>query len=389
MAYIPHPEFKTLYSIFTPEPDSIGGQLNALRARGAGDDPLLVATGSDVVIFPGSGRPPLMESFRNSTRGFVELTAISHLGVALPFLVRMRELGDPAWEAQAHRLLDQIGKVRAVNTVAYWRDTVAVEAWAGVEDKITDMVEYSCAVTQDYLQRGFKDPTLFTFDHLRKHFLDPIGSKDIPVPMNDMMAGTFGLVFLDIGHRIIRWLRQQDIDWQRMMVIISGRAGRATAGLTWATNTMCHLLWQASGQKLEPDRLYVAPHSPPLALDKLADEAGRTALEFQFRQIWFSTRVTVEVGREMYAGYPSFKPMIENGPVIDETTQSISEMPAVQSADDRRAVMTRLRFVMEDPAQQLANSVARYIVDALCASNNTPAEVVVPGFTNIDYPRRT
>ncbi|MBI2771969.1 MAG: DUF5624 domain-containing protein [Burkholderiales bacterium] len=388
MAYIPHPEFKTLYSIFTPDIGSIGGDLNALRARVASDDPLLVATGSDLVIFPGSGRPPLMESFRNSTRGFVELTAISHLGIAVPFLTRMRELGEPAWEAHAHRILDQIVKVREINTEAYWRETVAVEAWAGMEEKITDMVEYSCAVTQDYIQRGLKDHTLFTFDHLREHFLEPVDSPDIPVPMNDMMAGTFGLVFLDIGYRIIRWLREQGLDWQRMMVIVSGRAGRPTAGLTWATNTMCHLLWQASGQKLAPDRLYLAAHAPTLALDDLKDETKCTALEFQFRKIWFSTRCTVEVGREMYKGFPSFTPMIKSGPVIDETTQTISEMPAVQSADDRRAVMTRLRFVMEDPMQQLANSVAPYIVDALCESNNRPAEVVVPGFTNIGYPRR-
>ena len=48
--------------------------------------------------------------------------------------------------------------------------------------------------------------------------------------------------------------------------------------------------------------------------------------------------------------------------------------------------MTRLRFVMEDPAQQLANSVAPYIVDQLCDSDNRPADVIVAGFTNVTYP---
>jgi hypothetical protein len=233
-----------------------------------------------------------------------------------------------------------------------------------------------------------KDPTLLSFDYVREHVLDPVHSADFPVAMNDMMAGTFGLVFLDLGHRIIRWLRAQELDWQRMMVIVSGKAGRPTAGLTWATNTMCHLLWQASGKRLAPDRLYLAAHAPALALDQLKDEASCAEIEFQFRKIWFSTRVTVEVGREMYKGYPSFTPMIDSNPVIDDATQSISQMPAVRSADDRRAVMTRLRFVMEDPAQQLANSVAQYIVDELCAHQNRPAEVVVPGFSNVDYPRR-
>jgi hypothetical protein len=388
MAYSPHPEFRTLYSIFTPDADSIGGHLNSLKARLSSDDPLLVTTGSDIIIFPGSGREPLMESFRNSTRGFVELTSISHLGVAVPFIVRMRELGDPAWEAHAHRLIDQIVKVRAVNTEVYWRDTVAVTAWAGMETKITDLVDYSCAVTLDFLTRGLADQSRLTFDYLRNHYLDPVNSADVPVPINDMMAGTFGLVFLDIGHRIIGWLRNQDFDWQRLMVVVSGRAGRATAALTWSTNTMCHLLWRASAERLPPDRLYIAPHAPSLVLADLRDAASRAALEAEFRQIWFSIRATVEVGREMFAGYPAFEPAINSAPVIDASTRSISEMPAVRSPDDRRAVMTRLRFVMEDPAQQLANSVAPYIVDQLCDSDNRPADVIVAGFTNVTYPRR-
>jgi Domain of unknown function (DUF5624) len=388
MAYSPHPEFSRLYSIFTPDADSIGGHLNSLKARLSADDPLLVTTGSDIIIFPGSGRAPLMESFRNSTRGFVELTSISHLGVAVPFIVRMRELGDPAWEAHARRLMEQIVKVRAISTEAYWRDTVAVAAWAGLESKIADLVDYSCAVTLDFLSRGLADQTRLTFDYLRKHYLDPVGSGDVPVPINDMMAGTFGLVFLDIGHRIIGWLRNQDFDWQRLMVVVSGRAGRATAGLTWPTNSMCHLLWRASAERLPPERLYIAPHAPSLVLGDLRDAASRAALEAQFRQIWFSTRVTVEVGREMFEGYPAFKPAINSAPVIDAGTRSIGEMPAVRSPDDRRAVMTRLRFVMEDPAQQLANSVAHYIIDQLCATNNRPADVIVAGFTNVTYPRR-
>jgi hypothetical protein len=388
MPYSPHPEFRTLYSIFTPDADSIGGHLNSLKARLSSDDPLLVTTGSDIIIFPGSGHEPLMESFRNSTRGFVELTSISHLGVAVPFIVRMRELGDPAWEAHAHRLIDQIVKVRAVNTEVYWRDTVAVTAWAGMETKITDLVDYSCAVTLDYLTRGLADQSRLTFDYLRTHYLDPVNDTDVPVPINDMMAGTFGLVFLDIGHRIIGWLRNQDFDWQRLMVVVSGRAGRATAALTWSTNTMCHLLWRASAERLPPDRLYIAPHAPSLVLADLRDAASRAALEAEFRQIWFSIRATVEVGREMFAGYPAFEPAINSAPVIDASTRSISEMPAVRSPDDRRAVMTRLRFVMEDPAQQLANSVAPYIVDQLCDNDNRPADVIVAGFTNVTYPRR-
>ena len=193
MPYSPAPEFGDLYSIFTSGPDSIGAHLNDIRARRSADQPLLVTTGSDIVVFPGDGRAPVTESFRRSTRGFVELTAISHLGVAIPYIIRMRDLGEPAWEEDANRLIDRILKVRAVNETAYWRDTVAVAAWSGMESKIADLVEYSCDVTLDFLRRGLRDPARLSFDYLRRHFLDPIDSPDVPVPMNDMMAGTFGL----------------------------------------------------------------------------------------------------------------------------------------------------------------------------------------------------
>jgi hypothetical protein len=389
MSYGPRPEFRDLYSIFTSDADSIGAHLNDIRARHSADDPLLVTTGSDIIVFPGSGRAPVTESFRRSTRGFVELTAISHLGVAVPYIIRMRDLGEPAWEKDANRLIDRILKVRAVNDEAYWRDTVAVAAWSGMEAKIADLVDYSCNVTLDFFRRGLRDQARLSFDYLRRHFLDPVDSPDVPVPMNDMMAGTFGLVLLDSSHRIIGWLRDQAIDWERLMIIISGRAGRATAGLTWQTNSMCHLLWQASEHRLLPERLYIAPHAPSLVLENLQDDVSRAELEAQFRAIWFSSRVTVELGRAMFEGYPAFRQFINNAPVIDGKTESLGELPTVQSPEDRRAIMTRLRFVMEDPAQQLANATAHYIIDQLCACDNRPTKVIVPGFTNMTYPRRS
>jgi hypothetical protein len=388
MAYGPRPEFRDLYSIFTSDSDSIGVHLNDARARHSADDPLLVTTGSDIILFPGAGRAPVTESFRRSTRGFIELTAISHLGVAVPYIIRMRDLGEPAWEEDAHRLIDRILKVRAVNDEAYWRDTVAVAAWSGMECKIADLVDYSCDVTLEFLRQGLRDHARLSFDYLRDHFLDPVDSPDVPVPMNDMMAGTFGLVLLDSSHRIIGWLRDQAIHWERLMIIISGRAGRATAGLTWQTNSMCHLLWQASEHKLLPERLYIAPHAPSLVLENLRDDISRAELEAQFRAIWFGSRVTVELGRAMFEGYPAFRQVINDAPVIDQRTQSLGELPAVRAPEDRRAIMTRLRFVMEDPAQQLANATAHYIIDQLCACDNRPSKVIVPGFTNMTYPRR-
>ena len=63
-------------------------------------------------------------------------------------------------------------------------------------------------------------------------------------------------------------------------------------------------------------------------------------------------------------------------------------MPPLRSPDDRFTAITRLRLVMEDPGQLLANSVASYIIDQLSEHGNRPAEVFIPGFTNVTYPAR-
>ena len=191
------------------------------------------------------------------------------------------------------------------------------------------------------------------------------------------MVATFALAFLDIGHRMIRWVRENVADWGRLMVLLSGRSGRPTAGLTWAGNNMCHLLWKASDERLLPERLYIAPHAPSLVLADIRNEDQLRKLNAEFRGIWNNTRASVELARGMFDGFPAFQMT---------TKPADNEMPPLHSPDDRFTAITRLRFVMEDPAQLLANSVAPYIVDQLCACGNRPAEVVIPGFTRVNYP---
>src|ERR1700738_3421966 len=107
--YHPHPSFRSLYDAYTG-PDSTGLHLTRHMVELTRQDPLLVVTGADFVFFPGAGRPPLVEGFRNSTRGFVELTAISHLGPAVAWIFRLRELGYVGWKEEADRLLERTAK---------------------------------------------------------------------------------------------------------------------------------------------------------------------------------------------------------------------------------------------------------------------------------------
>jgi hypothetical protein len=389
MTYSPHTEFSKLYKIYTSDPDGMGQHLTARLAKLSDDDPLLVITGSDAVVFPGSGKPPVVESFRKSTRGFIELASVSHLGTAVAWAVRLRELADPVWRTDAARLIDQIDRTRRINSEQLWREEIAVPALAGYESKIADMIDYSCAVTRAFLVAGLADESLMNFKYLREHYLEPVGSPAVPIPINDMMVATFALAFLDIAHRMIRWMREHVIDWGRLMVMLSGRSGRATAGLTWASNNMCHLLWKASNERLLPERVYIAPHAPSFVLADMHNEAQLRKLNAEFREIWNSTRATVELARSMFEGFPAFETSVRPAPTVDAAGRMIiSEMPPLRSPDDRFTAITRLRLVMEDPGQLLANSVASYIIDQLSEHGNRPAEVFIPGFTNVAYPVR-
>jgi hypothetical protein len=389
MTYSPHTEFSKLYKIYTSDPEGMGQHLTARMAKLSDDDPLLVVTGSDAVLFPGSGRPPVVESFRKSTRGFIELASVSHLGTAVAWAVRLRELADPVWRTDAARLIDQIDRTRRINSEKFWREEIAVPALAGYESKIADMIDYTCAVTRTFLVAGLADESLMNFQHVREHYLEPVGSTDVPVPINDMMVATFALAFLDIAHRMIRWMREHVSDWGRLMVMLSGRSGRPTAGLTWASNNMCHLLWKASDERLLPERVYIAPHAPSFVLADMRNEEQLRKLNAEFREIWNGTRATVELARGMFEGFPAFETSVRPAPTVDAAGRMIiSEMPRLRSPDDRFTAITRLRLVMEDPQQLLANSVASYMIDQLSEHGNRPAEVFIPGFTNVTYPVR-
>jgi hypothetical protein len=370
------PAFGALFGTFTNDPQSIGTELTRALVAASEADPMLASTASDIVLFPGAGAPPQVESFRRSTRGFIELTAVSHVPLSLAYVARMRELelDSTAWRARLQAVHTHAQSSRRANSVAMWRDKVALPAFAGLEQKITDMVEYTLRVSSSYIERSLDNPSLLEFEALRENYFDATPEL-LPVSMNDIMFSTFALAYVDIAYRISNWLRGQALDWNRAMVLVSGRSGRPTAGSTWSSNNMCHLVWRTTG--LPPERLYVAPHAPGFSAQNLPDAAGMGELEQTYRRLWCHTRASVEVSRRMFDGYAPYE-FIPN--VLDA-------MPPIAGVGDRAACIARLRRIMEDPQQLLSNCVADYVVDELQRCGNRPELVPIPGFTNVEFPK--
>lgn len=384
-----NPELLRLFETYTAGPDSMAAKLAALTAAATQDDPLIVATSSDFMLYPGGGKAPEVVGFRLGTRGFKELAAISHHGPAVASLLRMREI-DPdgtLWRSEAVRLLESTRIARAANSVELWRDLIAVDAYRGREQRITDMVDYACVLTERYLERVLADPGCFTREDLRENFLEATGDAvGATVPMNKVMIATFFLVGMDIAHRVIAWFDRHAIDWSRAMALIVGRQGRPTAGVTWTSNSVCAMVLGASRYRLGLDRLYIAPHAPGFATPQAMDDATVRAFETPLRQLWCQTRAVSELGPLMYDGYARFAAAGQTRPVLDANTLEVSEMPAIDGPDDWRALNTRLRVVLEDPRQLLSGCVTDYAVDQLVAHGNDPRRVTVPGLDGTSYP---
>lgn len=383
------PELVALFETYTASPSSLGARLSAATTHALRNDPLVVATGSDMAIFPGAGREPSIESFRLSTRGFKELAGISHLGPALASLVRLRELGSPTevWAGEARRLLQATQAARAANSEALWRETIAVAAFQGREWAIAQMVNYACAVTERYLHRVLADPALLTARDLREHYLEGTGNAvGAAVPFNKVMVATFFLVGMDIGHRVMAWFDRHEIDWARAMVLVCGKAGRPTAGVTWASNSICGMILGASRQQLPLARMYIAPHGPSFTITSPGDVSAAITMEKPLRELWAYTRAISDLGQTMFDGYPAYEPGAVGLPVLDDDTQTVSDMPQIEDVDDWRAMVTRLRVAVEDPRQLLSGAVTDLAVRQLAANGNDPRKAVVPGLDGVNYP---
>ncbi|MGH3250532.1 MAG: DUF5624 domain-containing protein [Trebonia sp.] len=399
-------ELVQLFTTYTAGPDSIGAHLAQAAARETETDPLLVVTGTDLALYPGSGADPVIEPYRLATRGFKELAGIAHLGLALATLARLRELaaddggtggsagdGEAAgWRTDAARLLQAAKAARAANSLSLWRDQLAVRAFAGREENIAAMVDYSCLLTERFVQRALDDPAYLTMAAVRRDCLEgPAAHGDLPVPFNKVMIATFYLTGMDIAHRLITWLDATGIDWGRAMVIFAGQAGRPTAGVTQESHSIAAVVRAVSRGRLAPERMFIAPHAPlfPPYDPSVSDTGPVKALEAGYRRLWAGLRATSDLAGSMFEGYPRFAALPAERFTIGPETATVHIKPALTGPDDWLALVTRLRVVMEDPAQLLSGAVTDYASTELVANGNDPSAVTVPGLDGEPYPRLT
>jgi hypothetical protein len=380
------PELLELFETYTASPTSIGAHLGETAARTNVSDPLIVATASDIALYPGAGAPPEVEGFRLSIRGFKELAGVSHLGPALATLSMMRELDESGlWRSDAERLLDATRAARAANSPALWREQIAVAAFAEREEAIAAMVDYSCRLTERFLERALDRPSYLTDATLRRDYLEG-PADDLPVSFNRVMVATFFLIGMDTGHRLISWFDGLDLPWERAMVFIAGRQGRPTAGVSQESNSVAGVVQAASRDRLPLERLLIAPHAPVFPMYDGTNLDAVAALEGTYRRMWSSLEAMSALGARMFGAYPRFRPRPSVNGSIGPGTAWVHEKPAVRGPDDWFALTTRLRVVLEDPRQLLSGAVTDYASRQLAENGNDPMAITVPGLDGEPYP---
>lgn len=378
-------EFIDLYTAYTASSNGIGPQLTVLTSQASDSLPMLVATSSEIVLFPGGGQEPSYINFRFNNRGFKELAAISHIGPALASLVNIAALDNTKWRVAAEDLLSKVLKTQKANSLSLWRDELQVAAHNGREENIAAMVDYTCKLTAKYLRAVLEDPRLLTAQFLREQYLEARGSVlGARIPVNAVMIATFFLVGLDISYRMRLWLQSRRIEWQKAMVLIVGKQGRETAGVTLSTNSVAQSIVQCSDLQLPIERLYIAPHGPNPRLEGHKNE-DLQQYEAAFRSQWNRIRSAVELGETMFAGYPGFTPQLSNRPSVTPSTTEVTEMPEIRDPNDWLTFNTRMRLVLEDARQLLSGCVTDYAAEQLRVHSNDIHKVTVPGLDSYRY----
>jgi hypothetical protein len=380
------PELLELYQTYTASRDSVAAHFNAATARAAAENPLVVGTGTDIVFFGGNGAAPIVERIRTATRGFKELAAVSHLGPAVAAVMAMKQIdANGIWRDDAERLIRRCQRAREANSVALWRDRIGVEAYRGREEAIVRMVDYSCRVTERFLQRALGDPSYLNIENLRQDYLE--GPDDeLPVSMNKMMVATFFLTGLDIAFRIIGFFDRLGLDWERTMVMMVGRSGKPTGAVTRESHSIGVIIDIASRGRLAVPSLLIAPHAPVFPPFDGTNLAAIAATEQGYREFWSQILAMADLAAEMFPQYPAFVPSRSAGILLTDETKTIDAMPRIESPDDWFALTTRLRMVLEDPRQALSSAVTDFAARQLIEHDNDPSAVMVPGLDGQPYP---
>ena len=162
---------------------------------------------SDLYVYDSQRKKLLYQAIRaEKDSGFFELTAISHIGPALSYLLAIKNNGGD------------------------WKTLMK-----DLQLKIQAMNQYGLDMSNAFIDSILTGKSDFNGTTINDEFLS--GNESYPIPFNNVMVGTFMLTTLNEMVSIYLKLKALNLDWANSRVIIRFVAGsNFTAGLTVGSN---------------------------------------------------------------------------------------------------------------------------------------------------------
>lgn len=374
----PPPEFMQLYHDFTGGgKTAIGQQLaDALERKeqmGAAG-PLVLVVESGIYAYDAQTRRLIAHTSLRSDdpqSGFYELTAVSHIGPALAYLAKLKELNAPGWRDDLARLLRDIRAVRTVNASGAWIDRSTSPVLKLYRERVVKLIDYGCARAADYIQ-SVLDGRSFTSEDVSRDFFDGVTPAH-PIPFKNVMVGTFALVALSDYQRAYQAFSGSGLDWAKAKVLFQFHAGtNFGGGLSRDTNHLYQFLRLASRRQLPEERIFFTPYAAQKAS---VGQAVMPAEDFDY--------YTMFVWYHQYA-----RPKVAvSGAFSQVSTIYVPSRPALPGDRDYSEAgaiddfMMRMKYSLGDNTQLLSNALGFWMSGELDRQGWDPARVQIPGFT--------
>ncbi len=382
--YQTHDEFYQLYFKFTGHhrPDfpknqrsvaqdlsMMFGQQKTQQSAGA----MVVATSTGIYIYDDKSPHACLasSSFRaEKNSGFYEITSLSHLGVAFPYLALLKENNQENWLQHVKEIHTHLTHLKAINREG-WLTQLSQPAWQQKEQAIEDMLQYAILQSLSYAESIMKDPEQFSMQHVIDHYLS--GTTAYPVGYDTIMIGTFSVVALHSAYQLYKTLSQPKIDWSQAKVLLHNQAGRNySAGLTASCNWLHPTVQAIAGTSLPEERILIVPYASlpeSIGNENISDED----FDLLSNEIWGALFAAPEAARTAFDHVDDI--------VIPPRSPIPGDYDFTQ-ADDIQSFIKRLKFSTSHPKEMLSNTVGFWLAGEASAKSWDLSKMALPGLTH-------
>jgi hypothetical protein len=334
--------------------------------------PLLLVLGSMLYIYDGSGKRLLSYQLRTEPNsGFYEMTSVSHVGAALPYLVMLKN-NNGNWKPLLENLLVNIKAVKKVNAVKdnNWLTQLDVPSWRLHVAEIRNMVNYACNMLIDYITPVLEGKKELTNETLRSDLFS--GNEAYPIPFDNIMVGTFMLTSLRSLPNLQKAIAPLNLNWEKARVLLAfAPGGNVTASLYKGSSWLFALLRTMSNGRVHSNRIFIAPGietRPTAGEDKLSEED----YNYYLKTVWAQIYDRIQIGYTAFSTVPTI--YVPDRPVLPGDH-------AMTDAGNIGDFMARLKYSLTTPTEAIANTVAFWMIDELALNNWDPTKVKIPGVT--------